>query len=144
MSMKNETETKWADVAHYYSASGIIINHKDAREQPIVFFHGGQTWDGDRIWRLAGTYKPILRHRDDMTEADKTQLALLLYCEDVSQVDDRLRHQAYNAVRDQFGGPNLASWRIGFLVMHYLISKGFDLFWLIESGQAIRKGVTNG
>ena len=143
-------QLSWADVAHMYANSGIQIHMLRGLPRTGRLLHVNKALyvvfgDNKPMQEQYASYvglewsRPVMNHFEDMTEAVKTELALMLYCEDILEVDDRLRQQAYNAVRDQFGGPNLASWRIGFRVMHHLILLGFDVFGLIESGQAIRK-----
>lgn len=122
---------QWEDIAHHYTGSGIIIEYKNLREQPIVFFHGGQTWDGDRIWRPSGTYTPILRHRFDMTEAESIELYNFVFQFDDVETNGKI---CRGWVKNHFAAGKFTPH-----VLHWLISKGFDMFGIIESGKAIRK-----
>jgi len=113
-------DLKWADVAHYYSKT----HCQQFREE---WLHLVQ--DGPNI----GLFVPILRHRDDMTEADALRL--------------------YNFVHGNYGGEysaeNALNWFnrrkndrvMSPIFMHGCILLGIDLFGLIERGEAIRKEV---
>lgn len=81
--------------------------------------------------------KPILRKLSSITEEEQFFCAKEMYCSGDEQPDARLLQQAKVAIMDGFGGPNLASWRIGFLITQYLLSRTFDLFRLCDAGLAI-------
>ena len=96
------------------------------------------TW---RRWYIGEDYTritkmvPILRHVENMTKVDAIELEKYIYG------DDGGTYIGYNSLRVaklllRVGEyePRLFLW---------LISKGFDLFGLIKSGQAIRREVGN-
>ena len=132
-------ETKWADVAHYYLKSGIKCNvyRGDLTERRGDCKHTVETF-GVKHLRVAVdsiTFGcvPILRHRDDMTEAEDNECMLVhtrwISNEEFKNVIWSLTKQ--HKTFDQYS-------------THWLISHGFDVFGLIESGQAIRKEMGNG
>lgn len=132
-------ETKWADVAHYYLRSGIKCNvyRGDLTERRGDCKHTVETF-GIKHLRVAADSMtfgcvPILRHRDDMTEAEDNECMLVhtrwISNEEFKNVIWSLTKQ--HKTFDQYS-------------THWLISHGFDVFGLIESGQAIRKEAGNG
>lgn len=148
------SDTKWADVAHYYTKSQVDlqIKNRDHTERFLmVSFRnvGGshfEEWVTDGVyWRAYGSqfsawddHKPILLHRDDMTEAD----AMSLW----KSVTNRVEFS--DSVYAAYGSP-LVIYRSKFKALqpeefHCALMLGFDVFGLIESGQAIRKEVGNG
>ena len=160
------SDTKWADVAHYYTKSQIdlqIKNRDHAERFLMVSFRnvGGshfEEWVNDGVyWRAYGSqfsawadHKPILRHRDDMTEAEARELWEIQIGEAWVQDTDETAIQClfFNIGNSQMEMADNATF-LSVLVgepkaWNYLISRGFDLFGLIESGQAIRKEMGNG
>ena len=132
-------DTKWADVAHYYLRSGIKCNvyRGDLTERRGDCKHTVETF-GIKHLRVAADSMtfgcvPILRHRDDMTEAEDNECMLVhtrwISNEEFKNVIWSLTKQ--HKTFDQYS-------------THWLISHGFDVFGLIESGQAIRKEMGNG
>ena len=144
---------KWGDVAHYYSASGISIERTPYDIDQFVTGNvtinegthvvqslsvGGHCvflYDDNLEARgvvTADKYKPILRHYEEMTESEDTECMLVhtrwVEDEDLRRViwDLAKQHKTF----DQYS-------------THWLISRGFDVFGLIESGQAIRKELSN-
>ena len=133
------SDTKWADVAHYYLRSGIKCNvyRGDLTERRGDCKHTVETF-GIKHLRVAADSMtfgcvPILRHRDDMTEAEDNECMLVhtrwISNEEFKNVIWSLTKQ--HKTFDQYS-------------THWLISRGFDVFGLIESGQAIRKEAGNG
>ncbi len=133
------SDTKWADVAHYYLRSGIKCNvyRGDLTERRGDCKHTVETF-GIKHLRVAADSMtfgcvPILRHRDDMTEAEDNECMLVhtrwISNEEFKNVIWSLTKQ--HKTFDQYS-------------THWLISHGFDVFGLIESGQAIRKEMGNG
>ena len=133
------SDTKWADVAHYYLRSGIKCNvyRGDLTERRGDCKHTVETF-GIKHLRVAADSMtfgcvPILRHRDDMTEAEDNECMLVhtrwISNEEFKNVIWSLTKQ--HKTFDQYS-------------THWLISHGFDVFGLIESGQAIRKEAGNG
>lgn len=128
---------KWAEVAHMYINSG--ITSKDGHD--FVECRDGQTlWQyhdeavQDFPFELPDGDFPILRHRNDMTEAEALRIFKIVHG------DDGGEYSAPNAliwfkrcIDDRGMSPNF---------MYGCISLGFDVFGLIESGEAIRKEKT--
>jgi len=109
------TEIKWAQVAHYYPKA------------PIQTVYDGDDFKGDL---------PHLRHRDDITEAEAREFMNGFALFDWEEAKG-LPHGYESAKQwfieyfsDDFITPAQTLW---------LLNRGFDLFGLIESGQAIRK-----
>ena len=136
-------ETKWADVAHYYLKSGIKCNvyRGDLTERRGDCKQTVETF-GVKHLRVAADSMtfgcvPILRHLDDMTEADAREIYTI---ESGNQsTEGNIYHPK---MKDWF-----FNWKKGEVkakTFYWLISRGFDVFGLIESGQAIRKEVGNG
>ena len=145
-------ETKWANVAHYYTKSQIdlqIKNRDHAERFLMVSFRnvGGshfEEWVNDGVyWRAYGSqfsawddHKPILRHRDDMTEAEAREIYRLVWGFDID-ISVSMWDSGIDYFESLYG-------RYPSAVFLWLISRGFDVFGLIESGQAIRKEMGNG
>ena len=141
------SDTKWADVAHYYAKSYIEIvtlrgsSPKTGRlvsmyqSDAITVLFGENRKMNRRKFSIVqlAWCKPILRHRDDMTEAEDNECMLVhtrwISNEEFKNVIWSLTKQ--HKTFDQYS-------------THWLISRGFDVFGLIESGQAIRKEMGNG
>lgn len=87
--------------------------------------------------------KPVLRHLGDMTEADALELNGLLPRKKSALIPDRL-------MGDNIGVGAKVATTMDFVLnmpteaLLWLLNRGFDLFGLIESGQAIRKEVESG
>ena len=133
------SDTKWADVAHYYLRSGIKCNvsrgdltGKQGDWRQVVEKFGAKhlrvNSDGMTFWCV-----PILRHRDDMTEAEDNE-CMLVHTRWVEDSD--LRRVIWSLAKQHKTFDQYST--------HWLISRGFDVFGLIESGQAIRKEAGNG
>lgn len=169
------SDTKWADVAHYYTKSQIdlqIKNRDHAERFLMVSFRnvGGshfEEWVNDGVyWRAYGSqfsawedHKPILTHFEDITGDQAREFYTLktgLPSKYVNRIIIRGKSadivsitylKKFPAAKVIFvdiankatplGGQHATK---EFL---WLISRGFDVFGLIESGQAIRKEVTN-
>jgi threonine synthase len=111
------TEIKWADVAHMYLKSNIDVEVSYPQGVASVVRKLG-------IYDVEGNglhINPILRHIADLVGKELDE-----YAEWLNEVNKS----------------NTAS--IPAYKTYYLLSKGFDLFGLIESGQAIRKEVSDG
>jgi len=142
------SDTKWADVAHYYLKSGINVTWKtifDRRE----FMSEIGTMSLDSLTTMPDS-KPILRHRDDITEAQAREICEPMI-ESLKEVEGDsfeppksykefllrpFTHKGTWSLLDHALG-NPRDW-------HKFIKWGIDVFRLIESGQAIRKEVGNG
>ena len=132
-----ETEIKWAEVAHYYQKSEILIQTNDVGIREML---GAQGTRGVMYATRAhamlsrwGQHKPILRALEDMTEDE----AMELWNSVLGRVAfDESLYSPYGTplrmylTKADFWLPN---------EFHWLISKGFDVFGLIASGQAVRK-----
>ncbi len=149
------SDTKWADVAHYYLRSGIKCNvyRGDLTERRGDCKHTVETF-GIKHLRVAADSMtfgcvPILRHRDDMTEAEAREICEPMI-ESLKEVEGDsfeppksykkflfrpFTHKGTWSLLDHALG-NPRDW-------HKLIKWGIHVFRLIESGQAIRKEVGN-
>lgn len=129
---------KWVDVAHYYLKSGIngMAKLPNSDMKPFALPIGINDV-GDYPHRM---FTPILRALEDMTEGEARELfeidGILWEHSSVSDFMDSPK-QAYTA---QFEKEN---WVLTPNEFVWLISKGFDVFGLIDSGQAIRKEESN-
>jgi len=158
------SDTKWADVAHYYAKSYIEIitlrgsNPKTGRltgmyqsDAVTVMFGENQNVDKRKFSVVQLQWcKPILRHRDDITEAQAREICEPMI-ESLKEVEGDsfeppksykefllrpFTHKGTWSLLDHALG-NPRDW-------HKFIKWGIDVFRLIESGQAIRKEVGNG
>lgn len=147
-------DLKWADVAHMYQFSGIQITHKGnpkdkfdfegvarlerngkkALHAVFVYGNGSMGYSSMPI----AEYVAILRHVDDITN----EQAALVY----SMAMDEDYNNAVFPWKSAKGwvkayiGPNIGrSIDCNTLVMHQLLLWGFDIYRLIEMGEAIRK-----
>lgn len=116
---------KWADVAHMYLKSEILIQTNDAGIREML---GAQGTRGVMYATRAhamlsrwSQHKPILRHRDDMTGEERNTHFT------------RLAQFYADGVEVPIGWETFS-----------LISMGVDAFGLIEAGEAIRKEPGNG
>lgn len=170
-------DTKWADVAHYYVKSPISVLYKSEPMSKLSNWSYSIQQLIDSMLRIENgvvvnpegaeslAYTPILRHLEDMTEAECFELASLIWGESdlipFTRNDSQriIKHKdiKFNGKDDPYGDclfvvgvdGRASSWPIRMNQMtpqavHWLISRGFDLFGLIESGQAIRKEAGNG
>ncbi len=161
-------DTKWADVAHYYTKSQIhlqIKNRDHAERFLMVSFRnvGGshfEEWVNDGVyWRAYGSqfsawadHQPILRHRDDITEAEAREIYCVAHGKDFKKkygttyFKGGYKSTLFEDQYESMDGGNEWELFVGTKpsVFHWLISHGFDVFGLIESGQAIRKEAGNG
>lgn len=124
----------WADVAHHYLLSNIEMRDVGKWKHPTEYFTPSiprtpQLEDLTLLDRGDIQLKPVLRHLDDMSEVEDNECMLIhtqwVHHESVGPIIWSLakQHKSF----DQYSA-------------HWLISHGFDVFGLIESGQAIRKG----
>ena len=143
--MNMETEIKWAEVAHYYAAAGIeislipytidqfmtgVIEVNKGIYTSSAFYKGGDcAYKTGTGYSTAdtGKYLPILRALEDMTLQEKMEIfALAGPSEKPHDWEFRIN------IIEEYSASEL----------HWLIQRGFDVFGLIASGQAIRKEVT--
>ena len=158
------SDTKWADVAHYYTKSHIEVvslrgsNPKTGQlmgmyqsDAVTVMFGKNQNVDKRKFSVVQLEWcKPILTHLRDMTEAEARELWEIQIGEAWVQDTDETAIQClfFNIGNSQMEMADNATF-LSVLVgepkaWNYLISRGFDVFGLIESGQAIRKEMGNG
>lgn len=137
---------KWADVAHYYIGATVLRNEGfvcdlrptgfDSVRQVVCVLDDREFLQTFRI----GDCSVHLRALEDMTEGEYRELYEAVYDEkylnhyDASHYfkEKHMYSREDSVLKELLGRPR--AW-------HWLISKGFDVFGLIESGQAIRKGV---
>lgn len=134
-------ETKWADVANMYVNSNVQSVHNGE----LVFL--AECRDGTHLWQYEDHALhdfpiegidglPFLRHRDDMTEDEAReyyQLCPQEWAVFYKTAPNSKLKEAISSLRRRT--PTEFLW---------LISHGFDVFGLIESGQAIRSGGLDG
>lgn len=123
-------ETKFSQIAHLYLRCKVHLeNHTDGCTYSTL--EGLDPFDGCTLLHWGDddevgyrtdevsleTIKPILRHLSDITEEDREALSQILLTMDVNSYADAIMVDAAKTT--------------------YLLSKGYDLFNLIETGQAI-------
>ncbi len=158
------SDTKWADVAHYYSKSYIEIvtlrgsSPKTGRlvsmyqSDAITVLFGENRKMNRRKFSIVQLEwcKPILRHRDDMTEAEAREIWEIHFGKayeigPFNELEEPCKDEILNSAT--YGTRNRLNTELmlgNSLTLHWFISRGFDVFGLIESGQAIRKEMGNG
>jgi len=138
-------DLKWADVAHMYSRSGLVveIDHPNMTERPCI----RKSPIGEDLTRYTDgthgqgwTVTPHLRHLEDMTEAEAVDLwnygrgqdwINMQHTSDI-YYDSPLcwyRFNRFGDINRQFTAKET----------YWLYKNGFDIHGLIESEQAIRK-----
>lgn len=147
------SDTKWADVAHYYAFSG-VMGELDWGPNSERIPLGSPQISELTIGRVSPiregeiVFAPILRHRDDITEAEARELSIIHLDDDFDMPENESCLDSLNfdlaGGRLQKGNTVLSMWIGQPSAWHWLISRGFDMFDLIESGQAIRKEAGNG
>jgi len=146
-------DLKWADVAHMYSDID-IVDLDGEKMRNASFDRGGKCLaipyvkvEGMPLKRLrqVNEYLPILRHLEDMTEAEALELwnygrgqdwINMQHTSDI-YYDSPLcwyRFNRFGDINRQFTAKEI----------YWLYKNGFDIHGLIESDQAIRKEVGNG
>jgi len=120
-------ETKFKDVAHLYKKVDILICEPGV--EPVSHYLEGVDWHLDKAIAERVSYpfewvKPILSRLEDMTEEDR-----------------KTAYSFSNDVEHIIGWCTMPTFE-GFLLqdakaISYLLSKGYDLFNLIPSGEAI-------
>ncbi len=159
---------KWADVAHMYIKSGIEVEYpceskKSGKRRAILTGvtldemettyrrkergSGGGLLRGDLLgWKPNGYHdtdalhtKPILRHLEDMAEAEALEILNMLYSMPLDGCLVSPRESLNDKRGTKAGIVSHLDISVGEpRVWLYLLANGFDLFGLIESGQAIR------
>jgi hypothetical protein len=160
------SDTKWADVAHYYQFSDIEIqlpcgNRKfkgmtnqisgDSNHKKAFYLDAGGYFTRSTDANVS-QYRPILRHSDDITEAEAREIYCVAHGKDFKKkygttyFKGGYKSTLFEDQYESMDGGNEWELFVGTKpsVFHWLISHGFDVFGLIESGQAIRKEVGNG
>lgn len=147
-------EIKWAKVAPYYQGKVKVLTNDGIEFTPVFFWQSGMAWDGDRRQEPAGKYKPILRALEDMTDQRRLQVleerewwaferdheqARLITRDDPRWDGNCVKWEVFRHGGWLEGTISLTNDHIGNVIKY--INEGFDVFGLIESGQAIRKEV---
>ena len=131
-------ETKFSQVAHLYLGCEIqdeekpqgttaILDSIDTNGDCYYNYYDNETYlsDTDSVMCHVDDIKPILKHLSDITEQDQAFLTEL--------VNNPKPIQFLPIDGNKFTGFNQSA-TYGF---SYLLSKGYDLFHLIETGQSI-------
>jgi len=126
-------KTKFSDVAHLYLGCRIKIGESDKIEniKMVSAFSicTGTNFHEVPLWYKTSACKPILRPLSSMTEEEKEDLKIVMgpswSGENLLPIIESSRHL------------NLFFNKTNPTVVAWLLKKGFDLFGLIESSQAI-------
>ncbi len=154
------SDLKWRDIAHYYAKSRIQIqllrgsNPKkgelvNVADMLYVLFEADKAHKDQYFSHVSFEWsKPILRHLEDMTEADYRELYKFVYGEyvDVAIKDCWGTYREYFTFTRDCRGMVMTelSDKLGnSRARHWFYQNGFDLDDLIERGEAIRKEATN-
>jgi hypothetical protein len=102
-------------------------------------------WPNDNEWSYADTKEitPVLRPLSDMTEEETKELQSIcgLENEDMEFVKE-FENRFFDGSGKSFGSAHLTNIRQWADGVHLLLSRGFDLFGLIDAGLAIDKSST--
>lgn len=154
-------DLKWADVAHMYNDID-IIDLDGAKMRNASFDRGGKCLaipyvkvEGMPLKRLrqVNEYLPILRHLEDISEAEMLHLLDLKWRnltpdqrpkvlrvafdrDRIAIFSQHFRHDSGKEYEKQTSMP--LEW-LGFECFHWLLYQGFDLLGLIEKGEATRR-----
>lgn len=134
-------QLKWADVAHMYINSeiqavydGDMVFFVECRANLLMYQYCEEARQDFPLEDI--DVKPILRHLEDMTEDQAKDMYAIVFGDPRSVLNDWKRSLPW--ANDFIGigkfEPRITVW---------LLSQGFDLFGLIESGEAIRKEASN-
>ena len=108
---------KFEDVAHYYYGQ-TILKHKSSNDNDPLY-----KINETRITFGCTNFIPVLKRFSYANAEVQKELGKIHHCE-----DNKLKIPI----------------EISALKINYLLSQGFDLFGLIDSGEAIEKEATNG
>lgn len=108
---------KFKDVAHYYYGQTILKHKWSYDDEPL------HKIDKNRIFLGFDDFIPVLKRFSYANEEVQKELGKIHHCE-----DNKLKIPI----------------EISALKINYLLSNGFDMFGLIDSGEAIEKEATNG
>jgi len=151
-------DLKWADVAHMYSRSGLVveIDHPNMTERPCI----RKSPIGEDLTRYTDgthgqgwTVTPHLRHLEDMTPSEILECIMLSW---PAQTKWTVKSYETTPEHDIFGHafrykidfnenpPSSCSGFLSFIHLcpkqfHWCYKHGFDMNGLIEAGEAIRK-----
>ena len=140
----------WPEVAHYYAYSGIMgklnwgpnsINLPLDSPQDAALIHDRL----DHIRSKQITFTPILRALKDMTEEEARELFAIVGQPihnarlDEIVADYGIRKRTIPEYVVEYVVECSFKLSISTVIQHWLIQRGFDVFGLIASGQAIRK-----
>lgn len=143
-------DLKWADVAHMYINSDIRAVYGEesvflveCRANLLLYQYCDEAQQDFPLEDIDA--KPILRHLEDMTEEECIDLWEYLNEGDSFNTSRWVNAgavawwQSFLRMRTESHGLEASP------VIHYwLLSRGFDLYRLIEKGEAIRKEASNG
>lgn len=133
------SKIQWESVAHYYAFSNIMgelswgpnsgKTSKSKTPAELTIGRIAPIREGDI------SFKPILRDLDDMTDAEIEEAHIVEWGEPIDIGDSPLQYRSRVEWLQGYDG------HFSPALFAYLISRGFDVFRLIETGQAIRKEV---
>lgn len=143
-----------AEFLHYYIGQKCLINNEVLENKIDTITHINSNGDiaGNEYEWLAKDGQPILRKLEDMTEEEMRGLyrvkGIWAYIPEAHIKTIGFDKSNKNCITYSYDGPEGGTgWRCGSESMylnqlwpiqfHYLISKGFDLFNLIDAGLAI-------
>jgi len=162
-------DLKWADVAHMYAKADfkVRIKNRDCDETFLMVSHRNvgsshfEEYVSDGVyWKAYGAqfsawadHAPILRHLEDISEAEMLHLLDLKWRnltadqrpkvlrvafdrDRIAIFSQHFRHDNGKEYEKQTSMP--LEW-LGFECFHWLLYQGFDLFGLIEKGEAIQR-----
>lgn len=127
-------EVKWKDVAHMHLSCQVeyLDYFTDTRRIGRMNMVGEDNFfiDGDNNAQEIAQAKPILRKLSDMTEEEKKELRKIM--SNAGSVNMLPEIRTSNVLQLFFNAENPK-------IMLWLLQRGFDLYNLIESGEAIDK-----
>ena len=137
-----EDKTKWSEVAHHYHGISAFDEYGNFYTD-CSFGYGDADFDRKaknlRMYfpaHMSRKLIPVLRHRDDMTDAEARELATLL---NVDWGNSPVFMRFDTPLRWFWHWKNNCLNRYEPRILRWFYTNGFDMDGLIESGQAIRK-----
>jgi len=150
------SEIKWQDVAHYYVKSEISIKTEDVGIREMLGVRGTRgvmyATRAHAMHSRWSQHKPILIHLEDMPDARRLKVledrdwwaferdheqARLIARDDPQWNGKLVQWEVFRHDKWLYGQVSLTNDHITNLIKY--IKEGYDMFGLIESGQAIRK-----
>ncbi len=140
-------QTKFKEVAHLYLGCKMWITKNIEGKDVIEPLTRKMLYEDEDMLELDEpfAYKPILYPFSSFTE-DQTRAwfkIALDHITDIAEIDDRMVTNATKAIRSKgissvdFDSDDAESANLIPYLINFLLSEGYDLFNLIESGQAI-------